>query len=180
MREQETIRAFWDGQCFLPDGNFAIAQCADRLGEGQVVRLDIDPERSGRSHRHQFAFVRTAWENLPEHLVDAPFAKNEESLRKHALIATGFCEVDMTACGTEERAERVAAHARRLAARLSGYTVVKVEGAVFYTFTPQSQSLKAMGGTEFARSKEAILGWMSDLIGVTPEELARMGKKEAA
>jgi len=180
MREADLIRAVWTGQAFEPDGNFAMAACHDRLGEGQVVLLDLDPERSKKSHSHQFAFVRTAWDNLPEGLVSAPWAKTVETFRKHALIATGHCDTDMIAVGDERRAERVAAFTERMAVRMHGYAVTTIEGPVVYCHTPHSQSLKAMGGAKFKQSKQDILEWMSAQIGVEPDALAKMGKKGTA
>lgn len=179
MRDTDLIRSVWTGSHFEPDGNLAMAMCHDRLGAGQVVNLDLDPERSKKSHNHQFAFVKTAWDNLPEHLVDAPYAKNTETLRKHALIATGFCDTIMQAAGTENRADRIAAFAGRMAANLHGYALVTIEGPVVYCHTPHSQTLKAMGGERFQASKKAILEWLADLIGVPADELAVMGRKEA-
>ncbi len=179
MRDQDLIRAVWTGEAFEPDGNYARAQCLDRLGAGQVVNLDLDPERSKKSHRHQFAFVRTAWENLPEHLTDAAFAKTDETLRKHALIATGHCDTDMIAVGDERRAERVAAFSERLAVRMHGYALTSIEGPVVYCHTPHSQSLKAMGGERFKQSKQDILEYLADLIGVTPDQLAKWKDKAA-
>lgn len=180
MRESDLIRAVWTGHVFEPDGHHARSQCEDRLGAGEVVRLDLDPERSGKSHRHQFAFVRTAWANLPEDIKDAPYAKSEETLRKHALIETGFCDVEVIAVDTPQRAERVAASVSNLAHKLHGYAITKTSDAVVYCYTPQSQSMKAMGGQRFQDSKTAILDWMAALIGVSSDDLARMGKKEAA
>lgn len=180
MRDTDLIRSIWTGSHFAPDGNLAMAMCHDRLGAGQVVSLDIDPERSKKSHNHQFAFVKTAWDNLPADLTDAPYAKSPETLRKHALIATGFCDTDMIAVGTESRANRVAAFNSRIATRMHGYSVTNVEGPVVYCHTPHSQTLKAMGGEQFQASKKAILNWLAELIGVPPEELAVMGRKEAA
>lgn len=180
MRDTDLIRSVWTGSHFEPDGNLAMAMCHDRLGAGQVVNLDLDPERSKKSHNHQFAFVKTAWDNLPEHLIDAPFAKSADTLRKHALIATGFCDTDMIAVGTEVRANRVAAFNSRMATRMHGYSVTDVKGAVVYCHTPHSQTLKAMGGEAFQASKKAILEWLADLIGVRADELAVMGRKEAA
>lgn len=180
MRENDLIRCYFDGEALRPDGNFAAAQLHDRLGAGQVVQVDLDPERSAKSHRHAFAFVRTAWDNLPEAMKDAPFAKSPEHLRKHGLVVTGFCETDMIAVGDEARAERVAAFVSRAAVRMHGYALTAVEGPVVYCHTPLSQSLKAMGGRRFHESKQRLLEWLAELIGVTPEELARMGRKEPA
>lgn len=177
MREQDLIRAVWTGKSLIPDGNYAMAQICDRLGEGQVVNIDLDPERSTKSHKHQFAFVRTAWMNLPEHHLGTPYAVSTEALRKHALIATGYCDTDMIAVGDERRAERVASFTERLAVRMHGYALTNIEGTVVYCHTPHSQSLKAMGGEAFKRSKQDMLEYLADMIGVTADELAKMGKK---
>lgn len=179
MRENDLIRCYFDGRALVPDGNLAMAQMHDRLGEGQVVHVDLDPERSGKSHRHQFAFVNTAWDNLPEHLKDAPFAATPETLRKHALIVTGFCDTSMVAVGCPRRAERVAAAMAATAQRLSGYAIAQTDGPVVYCHTPQSQNVKAMGGERFQASKQAILEWMADLIGVEPDQLAAKKRKAA-
>ena len=180
MRDNDLIRCVFTGQSLVPDGNFAAAALHDRLGEGQVVFVDLDPERSAKSHKHQFAFVRTAWHNLPDGLKDAPFAKNPEALRKHALIACGFCHTEMIAVGSKRRAERVAASMTRVAARLNGYAIATVEGSVAYCHTAESQKLKEMGGARFQDSKQAILEYLAELIGVPPEDLAASGKRGEA
>lgn len=180
MRKNSLIRCIWNGSTLEPDGNFAAHQLHDRLGAGEVVLVDIDPERSQKCHNHQFAFVSTAWSNLPETLKDAPYAKNADMLRKHALIATGYCDTEMLPVGNPRRAERVAASMSRLAVRMSGYAVTHIEDCVVYCHTPHSQSLKAMGGERFKESKQAILEWLAHLINVTPQELANAGRKEAA
>lgn len=180
MRETDLIRCIFDGAALLPDGNLATAQMQDRLGAGQVVLVDLDPERSAKSHKHQFAFVKTAWDNMPEHLKDAPFAKTSETLRKHALISTGFCDVDMIALGEDRRADRMADFLRRNDAREGTYTIINAEGPVIYRYVAESQSLKAMGGARFKKSKQATLEWLAELIGVTADALASMGKKGAA
>lgn len=180
MREQDLIRAVWSGQSFIPDGNYAMAQACDLLGEGQVVTLDIDPDRSGKSHRHQFAFVHTAWMNLPEHHLGKPYAATADTLRKYALICTGHCDTQLIACGTEERADRMAGVVLTTASRLNGYAIAEVSGPLVSVFTPHSQSLKAMGGERFKRSKQDILEHLADMIGVQPKELAKMGKEGEA
>ncbi|MEL6411689.1 MAG: hypothetical protein AAFQ38_14930 [Pseudomonadota bacterium] len=180
MRDNDLIRCVFDGQALIPDGNFSVAQVNDRFGAGQVVVVDLDPQRSGKSHKHQFVFVKTAWENLPDYLVDAPFAVSVETLRKHALIATGFCHTEMVPVGTKQRAERVAVAMSSLASRAHGYCITDVRGSVAYCHTAQSQSVKSMGRDEFQKSKQAILEWLADLIGVTPADLAAMGKEQAA
>lgn len=45
-------------------------------------------ERSSASHRHEFAWLREAWMNLPEHLAEQ--FPTETHLRKRALIEAGY------------------------------------------------------------------------------------------
>ncbi|MGR3479966.1 hypothetical protein [Salipiger marinus] len=180
MRDHDLIRCYFNGSALVPDGNFATAALNDRLGAGEVVFVDLDPERSAKSHKHAFAFVRTAWLNLPDQLKDAPYAGSPDHLRKHALIATGFRNVEMMPCDTAARAECAAQMMGRIARNLDGYAVTVVDGRVAYCLTAESQSLKAMGGRRFQDSKQAILDWLADLLGVAPDDLARMGRKEAA
>lgn len=172
MTDQSPIRARWSDGAFVPVGNYAMAQCHDDLTEGQIVALTVEHERSGNSHRHQFATIREAWLNLPEHLAQMPFAASAESLRKHALIATGFYDVVSTDCGSGAAAERVAAMAKPLAVAAHGYAIVKLSGPIVLVYTPRSQSMRAMPGGEFQRSKSACLEWIARQISVTPGDLA--------
>jgi hypothetical protein len=180
MRERDLIRCVYDGNSLLPDGDHAAAEMADRLGAGEVVFVDIEASRTRRSHNHQFGFVSEAWENIPEHMKDAPFAKSKDTLRKHALIQCGFCTVDMIAVGSDSRAERLARFLRRSDQREDVYSIVEVSGPVVNKFTAESQKLRTMGKDRFEASKRAILEWMADLISVEPEDLAKMGKKKPA
>jgi hypothetical protein len=180
MRSNDLIRVVWTGLALEPDGNFAMHQLHDRLGAGEVINVDLDPDRSEKSHKHQFAFVRTAWQTLPDELKTMPYAKNADTLRKHALIETGFCDTEMLPVGCPRRAERVATSLSRVAVRLHGYAVTNIEGTVVYCHTPHSQSQRAMGAAAFQDSKQAVLEWLAGLIGVTPDQLANAGRSEAA
>ncbi|NIZ63467.1 hypothetical protein DL239_21115 [Sedimentitalea sp. CY04] len=180
MRSNDLIRCVWTGQTLAPDGSYTIHQLNDRLGVGEIVNVDLDPERPAKSHKHQFAFVRTAWQNLPEHLKDAPYAKSAETLRNHALIINGYCATEMKAIDCERRAERVAGSMSRLAIRISRYAVTNIEGSVAYCHPPHSQNQRSMGARALQASKQTVVEWMSDLIGVTPDQLANTGKKKIA
>ena len=180
MRNHDLIRCVWTGKALEPCGNFAAAQLRDRLGAGQIVSVDIDPDRTAKSHNHQFAFVRTAWENLPESLMGAPYAANPDTLRKHAMIATGFCHTEMIAVGSSYQAERVAASVSAIARRMHGYALTVTEGPVVYCHTPMSQKQKEMGAEAFQASKQAILEWLARLIDVNADDLAKMGRKQPA
>ena len=164
----------------MPDGDAALSALHDRLGEGQVTLVDLDPERSKRSHNHQFGFVREAWLNLPDAYKGAPWAVNEDHLRYHALIASGFVNTDMFPMGSESRALRMAARLAQMDERDGKYSIIQVDGPVVYRVTAETQKTKVMGGSRFKESKRAILEWLADLIGVSPEDLAKMGKDKAA
>lgn len=109
-----------------------------------------------------------------------PYAKNAETLRKHALIATGYCDTSMLPLGCPRRALRAVAFVDKLARESSGYSVTHADGPVVYCHTPQSQKVKAMGKERFQDSKQAILEWLADLIGVSADQLATMGKQGVA
>lgn len=178
MARPELIRMIWDGGALVPDGNAATAALHDHLGAGEVLYVDIDPERSKRSHGHQFAFVRRAWATLPEHLTGQPWAATPDTLRKYALIRTGYCKTELVAVGSAERALRVVS-AMKAALRADedeGFSVVEASGPVVMIFRPETQKLRAMGHDRFQESKQAIGEWLAALLGVPVEEMMRVEK----
>ena len=162
------LRAKWDGDCLdlFPD---AQEWCAENLKPGEVVSFEFDRERSGNNHRHQFAWVSTAWENFEDE--GQPWLRSPETLRKHALIATGHCNAETLTAGSKAAAERLGAYVSALANKAHGYAVATVRGDVVTCYTPHSQSYKAMGGEVFAKSKRDILNWIAQKLGVDPGDL---------
>ena len=133
----------WDGEAMRPRQ----PRAADRayvVGEGYTLAPVED--RSAASHRHYFAQIAEAFASLPE---GSGFA-SAEHLRKAA-------------------AERVAAFLRPL----DEYAVVSVSGGSVVMLTAKSQSVRAMGKAQFEASKEAVLNAVAELVGVTPDALAR-------
>lgn len=141
------------------------------LSEGEVVHVTIERGRSENSHRHQFAWLRDAWLNLPEDCQMQPWAETPETLRKHALIATGFHHVTVLDCGAKATAQRVKAALVAAEAKAHGYALGQVRGPILRVWTPESQSMRAMGGERFQESKAAIMDWIADQIGCQPEQL---------
>lgn len=186
MSATPLIRARWDGEAFRPVGNWPVAWCHDSLKPGEVVSFEIERERPMRSHRHQFAWLKSAWETLPERLHDRPWAASPETLRKHALIATGHCNVEVIDAGSNAAGERIAAFVANLGNKAHGYCVVARRGRAVTCYTPHSQSLAAMGRDRFQKSKTDVLEWVSGLLGVSPDELSgatealETGKMEGA
>jgi hypothetical protein len=147
------------------------------LEPGEVVTVSIERGRSPKSHRHQFAWVNDAWQNLPEHLTGMPWAETAETMRKHALIATGYHQTVTLDCGKEATARRVKAALIAAETRAHGYAIGRVRGPVVQIWTPESQSLRAMGGKRFQESKTAILDWIAGQIGCAPADL--LGERAA-
>lgn len=156
--------------CFAPINRHFARRSDERFTVGEVYDLEPVEQRSDKTHSHEFAWLRTAWRTLPDHLaVQYP---TEKHLRKRALIATNFCDTVDTVCTTRAEAERWAASLPRL---LDTYAVVELRDRVVRVHTAKSQSRAAMDKTEFQASKTAILDWVSDLLGTTPEVLQRQG-----
>lgn len=173
MEDAKEIPAVWNGNAFIPDSNAAKAFCARAYRMGQPLTVFIMQERTERTHNHQFAWLDDALENLPERYSEAPWAASPEHLRKYALISTGFFNVKSIATESDAEALRWSEVLRTI----DPFSVVAIRGDVVHLFTAQSQSMKAMGKERFQRSKTAILNFVANIIGATPEELAQMGRK---
>lgn len=147
------------------------------LEDGETVFVSIDRMRSDKSHRHQFAWVKDAWANLPEKYQQMRWAETPETLRKHALIVTGFHQSYTLDCGQKAPAERIKKALESAEAGKHGYALGQVRGPVVTIWTPESQSYRAMGGDRFKASKQAILEWIAAKLEVEPHEL--IGKDAA-
>jgi hypothetical protein len=154
----------WDGEAMVP----AHSRLADRhFVIGETYTLVPREDRSAASHRHYFASVAEAHNNLPESW--ALRLPTSEHLRKYALIKAGYCD-------SQTLIARSAASARDIAAFLrpiDEFSIVTVEGCAVTRFTAKSQSERAMGKKDFQASKEAVLDIISELIGVDRRELDR-------
>jgi hypothetical protein len=159
------MRFQWNGAAMIPVRPDA-ARGVYELG--RKYWLDEVSERSWISHSHEFAWVAAAWDNLPEPLQDK--FPTPEALRKAALIATGWCREVVIDAGSKPGAQRVAGY-------VSGrdeFSQVVVRGATVIVRTARSQRMRGhdrMDRKEFEDSKQAILGWISELIGVSAEDL---------
>jgi hypothetical protein len=139
---------------------------------GQVYRLQTVEERSEASHRYYFAAVNECWANLPEpHAWQYP---NAESLRKQALIRTGFATQRQYVAKSHAEAERFAAFLRH-----DIYMLVQIDGNIVTEWTAESQSYRSMGKEKFKASIDAVLGYCASLIGVDPSTLQREAGRAA-
>lgn len=154
------------GVGFVPAPRF-VEQARELFVDDATYWLSIEPERSDKTHNHEFAVIAEAWKTLPESIqADFPTA---ESLRKRALIECGYYTEERIDAGTQAAALRVAAYVRGK----DQFAWVVTRGGVVVVRNAISQSRQAMGGPAFQESKTKILEWISDLIGVEVEQLSR-------
>lgn len=152
----------WDGESMRPRR----PSVADRYFViGQEYRLMEEQERSEATHRHEFAWLREAWKNLPESLADE--YPSPDALRKRGLIQAGFYDESIIDAGSNAAALRVAAAFRSR----EEFSLVIVRGVFVVIRTAKSQSRRAMNKDEFQRSKTALLEVVAEMVGVTPAEL---------
>ena len=145
-----------------------------RAGERYI--LTADETRSDKSQRFYHAAVNELFKNLPEGLaVQFP---TSEHFRKRALIETGWkTERQFVAASKAE--------ALRLATFLRGsdeFAAIAVNGAVIIEWRAVSQKVHAMGKANFETSKQDVLAWGCELVGVplkTLSEQARLRAKPA-
>lgn len=156
----------WNGDCFEPLGRYR-KQCDQDYVVGQVYTLEAILERSTNSHRHYFAQVNDLWQTLPEGLCDR--FPSADHLRHYALIKSGFCDERSIVCSSPAEAARVAAFVQPM----DTLSIVTVSDYVVRVYTAQSQSYRAMDAKRFQESKTAVLGVISELLGVTKQQLEK-------
>lgn len=128
---------------------------------GEVYRMLHENERSAKSHRHFFATIRDAHTNMPDALLE--LHPSPESLRKHALIRTGWCDQITFVCASAAEARRAVA----FWAPMHPESIVVSQRNVLVMYTAKSQSVKAMGAKDFQKSKDDVLTWIAAQIGTT-------------
>lgn len=161
------IRGKWQNNTLIPFRRH-VPELQRVFTEGAIVDAVVENERSAASHKHEFAWLRSAYYNLPEHT--AHQFKNAEHLRKFALIKTGFCTRTDHVCKSSAEAERTAAILSRY---VDGYAIIVTDGSVVSVFEAMSQSVRSMGASKFQESKQAILEYIAGLLEVQPDELGQ-------
>lgn len=134
---------------------------------GERYWLEPHAPRSRKSHSHFFACVHQAWLNLPEDMA-ARFPTSDH-LRKWCLIKAGYREERTFVCKAKTEAVALAAFIRPM----DDYAVVVVQERAVVVMTAKSQSMAAMGRKTFQESKTACLDALSQLIGISTDDLKR-------
>lgn len=159
MSAPVTLRYEGDGEFRATSGYWA-SQCDKAFTVGEMYRITEHYERSNVSHNHFFATIADAHGSLPDHML-AEYPSTEH-LRKKALIHKGYADERSIVCASKAEALRMAAFVRPM----DEYAVVVPSEAVVRVYTAQSQSRKAMGGKAFQESKQAVLDFIDDLLGI--------------
>lgn len=161
----------WDGEAMVPASVHWSRRADAQFVVGERYRLVEESDRSTASHRHEFAFIREAWNSFPDHLYDQ--FPSPEHLRKYGLIAKGHCTMTQHPCVSVAEAERLEAVLRN---HVNTYAIMRRRGSVVTVYEAVSQSYRAMGKAMFQQSKSDLLEFVGDLIGVAPETLATVGR----
>lgn len=156
----------WDGEAMVPPSRFWGKACDAVFVVGEVYTLVEHQDRSSASHRHYFAAVHDAWDNLREDQQER--FPSPEHLRKYALIKAGYADSRQFVASSKAEAMRLSAYIRPM----DEYALVSVDGPVVTTWTARSQDMRSMGKKEFQRSKDAVLNVLAELIGTTPAALS--------
>lgn len=162
----------WDGEAMQPEGDLGRRRADEAFVVGESYRLSAEDLRSWLSHKHEFAWLNDAFLSVHERYAGAPWAQSPEHLRKYALIKGGFAKSQVYPCKWKAEARRLAATIEDL----DEFAIVTVNGRTVTRYTAKSQSMQAMGGKEFQRSKTAVLEYVAGLLDVTPETLAEQGQ----
>jgi len=156
----------WTGDAMVPLKSYQRKADAQYV-IGEVYTLVEEKQRSQATHNHEFAWLREAWQNLPEHLTDQ--FPSPEHLRKRALIDAGYYDEAIIDAGTKAAALRVAAFARSK----DQFAAIVVRGPIVVVREAKSQNRRSMDAKEFAASKRAVLETVAAMIGVAPAALQR-------
>lgn len=160
-----SIQFRWDGEAMIPASQVWARRADKQYVVGEAYHMVEQHDRSDASHNHEFAFVNEAWKNLPERYADEPWAQSPEHLRKYALIRCRFCHTQTYPCATRAEAERWCERLRPQ----DEYSIVKVDGNVVHVFKAMSQKRRGIGAMDkatFQASKQAIMDFLDDLLGV--------------
>lgn len=151
----------YDGDgIFVPCSPFHARSADKHYVVGERYRMVEHHERSDVSHNHFFASIKNGFDNLPDDLhEDFP---TTEHLRKKALIRKGYRDERDHVCASKAEAFRLASFIRPM----DEYAVVVVSECVVRVWTAKSQSKRAMGAAEFQKSKQDVLDFIDDLLGV--------------
>lgn len=165
----------WTGAAFEPHKRF-LSMLREHYEIGSDVALEEIVQRSGASHRHFFAAIKGAWENLAEeHAAGFP---TSEHLRARAMIETGYCTMTDEIFDSHEDAQK----AGRWVRQRSPYAVIQIRGNVMRVFDAESLAMhgpNAMRKERFEQCKRDVLDWVAPLARTTRGTLNKEAGRSA-
>lgn len=164
----------WEDDAYRPLPGRALDIARAQHGTGERVTLIEYDSRSRLSHDHYMVTVRAAWQNWPEDYAVA--IANEDQLRKHALIRTGYYDESAGAYASPEDA---AAYITMMT-RAVDYAEFSTFGEVVVVRIAKTQRKKLMGAAVFQRSKQDVLDFLSAVIGIDVTTLTANAVRHAA
>lgn len=170
--ETEPVAFLWTGSEMVPLDRFR-PLCRKQFRPGTEYALHVWRGRSDKSHRHYFACVKTGWDNLPERFLER--LPSSEHLRKRCLVWEGFADHTELPCSDADQMAKMITLIRKA----DPYAVMKADGLVLNIWTAQSQDHVSMGHETFQRSKDAVLGRIASMIGISVAELTKNAKEQA-
>jgi hypothetical protein len=159
------LRYLGDGK-FIASSRAMAFRCETLAMNEPSIWKKVEP-RSMKSHEHFFAIVDDAWANLPE-VLSQEFP-SPEHLRKWALIKAGYCTTVKVACATNQDAIKLV----NQAAAMDTFAVCELVGNVVTIARAESQSVRAMCGERFQKSKEKVLDVLSQMLGADASKAGR-------
>jgi hypothetical protein len=177
-RKTPAIKVTYRGNAFHPLSPSWASQFYD---EGQQYFVKVEKERYWPGHQAFMAFIREAWQSLPEsRRKEFP---NEDFLRYRLLIAAGYSERRMFICRDKPEAIRMADMVDQLfpPTEEDRYRLVSIVGsdnapeefAVLMVERPLSQAMDAMDSDTFWQSVEAVENHLATMFGITRETIAK-------
>lgn len=156
----------WNGEAMVPTAH-SRRLMDEKFVIGEHYQFALQEDRSPASHKHYWAVLTEAWQNLPEDIA-AEFPTVDHA-RKRALIMTGYRTERQLVASSKAEALRIAAFLKPK----DEYAVIVVDGCVITEMTAKSQSVRAMGKAEFQKSKDDVLAYLAKLGGYGAGNLGR-------
>jgi hypothetical protein len=173
MADVPPIMFSWEGDCFRPASGVMQKRCDQHYVIGERYALVPHEARSQNSHRHLFAIINEAWQNLPErYALDFP---SSEHLRKRLLIQAGLFNEVKSAWPTDAVAARVAKEIRAT----DEFSLVMADGRIVTRYEAKSMSMRNMDRKAFQEAKTKILEILDEMLGTRPGELESNAGKAA-
>ena len=138
-----------------------------KFSQGHRYVFMQQQERSWKSHRHYFANINEAWSNMPEKYANR--YASPDQLRKEALVACGYYDQREFVCTSNKEALKLA---KWLRSDKEMFAIIAVHGDTVVERRPKSQSVKTMGKEEFQQSKDDVMAYCWNLVGVDPQVAA--------